>query len=56
MNRVFKDGKELFGVTVTLTGDTFTLEENHHGASDSKVPPNPQPTGGGGPGEEHGHK
>ena len=46
MNRVIQDGKELFDVTVTINGTTFTVEKNH--GKDG----GPVANSGGGPGEE----
>lgn len=43
MNRVIQDGKELFDVTVTISGSTFKVDKNHSG---------PVANSGGGPGEE----
>lgn len=42
MNRVIQDGQELFDVTVTIHGETFSVTKNHSG---------PVANSGGGPGE-----
>jgi len=46
MNKVIQDGIELHDVTVTITKGKALVTENHPKG------PKPEPTGGGGPGEE----